>query len=265
MEKIRALVSKELESINRKFSSVLDNNNGVYGEINDFVFRKSKRIRSVLALLYLKNYGKFINEDAISLFMASELIHNASLLHDDVIDDSDIRRESPTLYSKFGSKISILAGDYLVSIAIKELIKLDNEILNIFLNAVSKMSKAEIHQFSRRGENTNLEEYLEIAEGKTASLFEAILESSAILYDLPRTTAKQLGKIFGILFQINNDLQDSSIQNDNINGVMTVRNILGIEKTQILKDNYKEEMRKILAEFKENRYRTAIEDLINGL
>jgi len=265
MERIRALLSKELEELEKNINSILGNNNELFCEINDFVFGKSKRIRSVLTLLYLKNHDISISKDTILLLSAGELIHNASLMHDDVIDNSDIRRGNKTLFKKYGSKISILAGDYLVSKAIKELISYDDVILNIFLNAVSQMSEAEIYQFSKRDKNITVDEYIKIAEGKTASLFEAILESSAILHNLSREKAKTFGKIFGILFQINNDLQDDSIKNDNQNGVKTLLNILGIEKTQILKDNYKEEMRNLLADFKENKYKTAIEDLVKGL
>ena len=188
------------------------------------------------------------------------------MLHDDVIDDSEQRRGEESFNKKFNSKVSILSGDYLLSIAVKYLLKTNNtDILNIFLNTTENMSNAELKQYSNRNKIISLQDYIDIINGKTASLFKAILESAAILTNLDRSTAGYLGEQFGLLFQINNDTQKGSIINDKKNGTCTIIDILGIEKTQGFKDNYKEKMREIIKIFPNNKYSKGLEDLTKTL
>ena len=127
------------------------------------------------------------------------------------------------------------------------------------------MSESEIIQFGNRGREVNLETYLKTAEGKTGSLFEACLSSAAILTGLDKNNAELFGLKFGTLFQINNDLKDESAKNDKENNLMTVADIIGIEKTFDLKDNYKEELSKLLLNVPDNKYKAGIEDLIKLL
>ena len=95
-------------------------------ELKKFVLNGSKRIRSKLALLYIMSNCCIPNDNIYNLLAACELIHNASLLHDDVIDNSDVRREHITIGKKYSQNISILCGDYLVSIAVELLSKINN-------------------------------------------------------------------------------------------------------------------------------------------
>lgn len=266
MDKIRALVIEELNELDNIIFNSFNSNNIILEDLRKFLIGKSKRVRSVLSILYLKANGIDISDKIYDLLTAGELIHNASLLHDDVIDNSEYRRENETLYKKYGSKMSVLSGDYLLSLAVKYLINLNNkDILNEFINVTQKMSSAEVKQFLNRNKDISLDDYLEIIEGKTASLFSAIIKCSAILAGLDKSFAENLGKIFGIIFQINNDLKPESVKNDNLNGVRTAKDILGIEKTLALKDNYKEEMRKLIKYLPNNNYLCGLEDLINLL
>ena len=125
MDKIRALVSEELNNIERRFCNLFEIKNDVFRDLNNFLLGKSKRIRSILSLLYLKSFGKNVTEDVINVLFAAELIHNASLLHDDVIDNSPIRRGERNLYGKYGSKVSVLSGDYVLSIAVENLLRVN--------------------------------------------------------------------------------------------------------------------------------------------
>ena len=127
------------------------------------------------------------------------------------------------------------------------------------------MSEAEIIQFAGRKCDIDIEKYLTVVRGKTASLFRACLKSSAIISGLDTDMSENFAENFGILFQINNDLSPESVENDNQNFTKTAVNIIGIEKTLDLKDNYKEELSKILVNIPENKYKAGIEDLIKLL
>ena len=260
------IVAEDLNKIEAKISNLVTNESDVFNDLELFISEKSKRISSIFSLLYLKLNNTEINDKLINLLSAGELIHNASLLHDDVIDDADLRRGSITLSNKYNSKIAILSGDYLLSFAVECLAQLDNkDILNIFINTTKLMSEAEISQYFLRNKEVTFEEYLKIIYGKTASLFEGILSSASILSGIDVNCAKEFGKNFGLLFQINNDMNHYSKENDEKNGIKTVIDILGIEKTNVLKDNYKQKMREDLNKYSDSQYRRGLEDLINLL
>lgn len=252
---------KELENvkyqIEENFSDPLNEN-----YLKDFILGESKKIRSKLAILYLKAYGCEITDSVYKVLAAGELIHNASLLHDDVLDNADKRRGKTTISKQFSEKISILAGDYLISFAIEKLLQINNEkILDIFKECTKKMSEAEIKQYFLRNSIPLLEEYIDICKGKTSGLFASVIQSCAILCNLQVEKAGQFGEKYGILFQIKNDLNEESAKADKENGIFTVKDILGIEKTAALLDNYQEEMRHLLEEIPDNKYRQELEDL----
>ena len=161
MENIRALVKTELEQV--KF--IIKNLRIEFetSDLKEFLQSDSKYIRSLLGILYLKVHNIDINSDIIKLLSVAELIHNASLLHDDVIDESNIRRGQNTIFNKSGAKLSILYGDYILSLAVEKLLQLNNkEILNIFLNATKDMSSAEILQFKMRAKDITFQDYINI-------------------------------------------------------------------------------------------------------
>jgi len=266
MDKIRALVSDELNMIEERFSNLFEIKNNAFRDLNDFLLGKSKRIRSLICLLYLKSFGKIVQKEIMDVLFSTELIHNASLLHDDVVDNSTIRRGVPNIYYKHGPKISVLTGDYILSIAVEKLLGVNNPaVMHLFLDATKRMSEAEIIQFEGRSGNVSIERYLEIVNGKTASLFRACIKSAALISGLEVSLAERFADNFGIIFQINNDLSPESVENDKNNGTATAIDIIGIEKTLDLKDNYKKELSKVLINIPENCYKKGIEDLIELL
>ena len=266
MDKFRALVSEELSIIDDDLDSIIEQDDCIFSDLRSFLSGNSKRIRSVICLLYLKSQGINVTKKITDLLVAVELIHNASLLHDDFVDSSDLRRGVPTLFKKYGSKLSVLSGDYILSLAVKRLIMLENNgILNLFSDTVKKMSEAEITQYFSRNNEISFEKYLKIISGKTSALFSSCIKSAAVLSGIDSERAFRFGENFGILFQINNDFDSISAENDRFNGVKTAVNIIGIEKTLALKDNYKEELWQILAEIPNNAYKKGIEDLIELL
>ena len=231
-----------------------------------FICSGSKYIRSSLAVLYLKSQNIEITEDLLKILVVGEIIHNASLLHDDVLDEAQTRRGETTIAKKFSSKISVLAGDYLLLNAIEKLLELrDFDIIELFKKCTKQMTEAEIKQYFLRDKIPTEQEYIEICNGKTASLFSAILEACSKISNTDIKQAKAFGKIYGICFQIKNDLDKESSEVDKTNGIYTAKEVLGIEKTQNLLDNYNKEMSKEIEKFPQNIYRESLKDLIDLL
>ena len=234
--------------------------------LKNFVSSNSKFIRSKLAILYLKSQNIEITENIIRIISSGEITHNASLLHDDVIDNAEQRRGISTIAKEYSSKISILAGDYLISTEIEILLELEDfKIIKSFKNCIKKMTEAEFKQYFLRNKFPSKKEYIEICKNKTASLFSTILECCAIHSNIDTQKAKNFGELFGTCFQIRNDLDLNSAKLDQLNGIHTAYDILGIEKTTALLDNYKEKMSNMLKDLPVSIYKEGLEDLINLL
>ena len=260
------LVLNELTLVENRLYSLFKADNSILCEILNFLKLPSKRIRSVLALLYLKANNAGINDEIITVLTVGELIHNASLIHDDIIDSADMRRNSQSLNKKFNPKIAVLAGDFLLSLAGKMLISVKNEtIIANFYNAAKLMTEAEIKQQLLLNKLPDSNEYIDVCKGKTAALFSVLLESCAVLSDLDTNKAKNLGETFGFLFQLKNDIEPNSAMTDKKNGVNTAMEIFGVEKTKALIHNYKEEILGEVEDFPNIIYRRELEELIRKL
>ena len=137
------LVEKEINNLNTLIINTLsDNNNQISNDISDYLSSKSKRIRPTLVFLFAKALGIKITDEINHLACAVELIHNSTLVHDDILDNADTRRGKISLNYKLGNSLSVLAGDILLSIALKELIKFNNvEIIDTFSQAIYLMCK----------------------------------------------------------------------------------------------------------------------------
>lgn len=206
-----------------------------------------KMIRSRLGSLILKSLNTDITDSAITIMTTTELIHTASLFHDDVIDNEKIRRTPNT-----DNKTAVLYGDIILTNAINLLLEInDHEIIKIFNNAIKNMCEGEILQKSQTGTIPALEDYLRKTELKTSSIFAAEMKALAICTNIPSTVSEKLTEfcnLFGIAFQIKNDLEDVlNEQNDLKQGVYTAPFVLtnstaltddAIEKTKRLLDNY---------------------------
>ena len=263
MNNIKNLVSEELSYVDAKINTLIINKN-LDTKLHDFLNASDKRIRSLVLFLYLKSQNYVITKEVLDVAFAGEIVHNASLLQDDIIDESDKRRGLQTFSKEFSPKISLLVGDNLLTEAVSILLKMNNaEILQVFLNSIKMMSSAEITQFFNRGTIPSEEVYINICRGKTASLFEAMFHASAILLKKPEKKFVEFAKLFGIIFQINNDLSPNSEQNDIDNKIYTAKKVLGIEKTKILTHNYLEELRYSIRTISPNKYQEGLEELLN--
>lgn len=187
--------------------------NPLISEINSYLFHKSgKRIRPALLVLCSKLYG-YKGYEHIFMGALVEAIHTASLIHDDIIDNSDMRRGRQTVHSKWGPNISVLLGDYLyiktIGLSLESHYR---EIIQVLTNTSAKMIEGELTEYYMSG-NVDIKEqdYLEIIQKKTASLFSASCQMGAILGNASPKEKQSLadfGMNLGMCFQIIDDLLD---------------------------------------------------------
>lgn len=176
-----------------------------------------KRLRPLFCLA-CSAIVKEINQNSIYLAAAVELIHAATLLHDDVIDESNLRRGSPTANTTWGNKPSILVGDFLFARAFELMVKTGNiKYLDILAVASTKISEGEITQLrTMHSFEISIEEYINIIKKKTAILFESACQTGAMAATENHIQINKLrlfGKYFGIMYQIIDDINDY-ISND---------------------------------------------------
>ena len=178
--------------------------------------QSSKKIRSLLMLALNQTIEPSINPATITLAATIELMHNATLLHDDVVDEAPTRRNNPAVRMRWGNQISILMGDWLLSKALQELSSLHNShFTSIMANAASEITQGEIIQLTNQTIKDGCKNYFNVITLKTASLFSAALEGTALAtgtQDPERLKAyKQCGKHIGIAFQIADDIIDYTV------------------------------------------------------
>lgn len=175
-----------------------------------------KRLRPSLA--YAVARVGFVEEEALDqMAMGVELLHTASLVHDDVVDESDTRRGAATLFTKVGNALAVLVGDYLFSQAAQACVATGNlRVVKLFAETLGAMAQGQIdeaqaHLTSRSWERFSREDYYRTIWGKTASLFVLACEGTAILAGLPEPQVKALrryGESIGLAFQVVDDILD---------------------------------------------------------
>ena len=203
--------------------------------------------------LILKIAG--VNEDSIKLCAVVEMIHAASLLHDDVIDDADTRRGQPSVNALYDNKTSIMFGDILYSRAFTELSQMDKRVAYTISNAVTLLSIGEMIDVDLTNSfNTSYDLYLDMIYKKTASLIEASAKAAAIIAGLDEQKYALYGKNLGLAFQMVDDIlditQDSATlgkpsMHDFVEGKVTIPYLLLHERIQDkarLESLYKKEL-----------------------
>ena len=211
---LRSIVDQKLILVEEKIKSKLSSDvNLVEKMISYHLSTGGKRIRALLTLGSSKlcGYSKGIRD--VNLAACVELIHNATLLHDDVIDKSVIRRGKKTSNSIWGNQSSILVGDYLLSRCFEMMVEDgDLEILKLLSSTSAKIAQGEVLQLEHKGEVDMLEEtYLKIINSKTAILFSAATKVGAMLSKKTEKEKEALefyGKNLGLTFQIADDTLD---------------------------------------------------------
>lgn len=211
------LIEKELKIFETKFKQAASSNVPMLDRIMRYIVkRKGKQLRPMFVFLSAKLCGE-VNESTYRAASLVELLHTATLVHDDVVDDSAERRGFFSVYALWKNKVSVLIGDYLLAKGL--LLSLDNDdfkILKILSDAVRKMSEGELLQMEKsRSLNLNEDVYFEIIRNKTASLLSSACAAGAWSVsgneDLSNRM-KQFGEKVGIAFQIKDDLFDYTSQ-----------------------------------------------------
>ncbi len=279
--KYKQLFSGELSKMDKIILDAVSPREELKTPLLNFLNSPSKRIRPVLAMLYLKALEFEISEDIVKLLSAVEIIHNASLVHDDIIDESEFRRGDKTLSQRFGNKLGVIAGDYLLSLAMGIISNLgDVEILREFSATLKQMCLGEINQNFDLFKIGTIENYIEKSQNKTAYLFKSAIVSPLILSKKSEEIIERASDFalnFGVAFQIRDDLinitksdHSKPYGNDIAEGIYNapviyaggVENLPeGIEKTRILLNNYVEKALLSLEKLPNNDYKTLLVNL----
>lgn len=257
-------VEEKLVLVEEKIKSKLSSKVSLVDEMTSYHLRTGgKRLRALLTLGAAKICGYSKGSRDVNLAACVELIHAATLMHDDVIDNSEIRRGKKTLNSIWGNQSSILVGDYLLSRCFEMMVEDGNlEILKLLSSTSAEISQGEVLQLQHKGEIDMLEEtYLKIITAKTASLFAAATKVGSILSNKESKIKEALefyGKNLGLTFQIADDTLDynselkffgKKIGNDFYEGKVTLPIILLYQKSD---QNEKLELKKIFEKYERN-------------
>jgi geranylgeranyl pyrophosphate synthase len=197
-EELRALSRKELPRLAPLLEHIL--------------LQSGKRLRPALTLLAGRLYGR--NSDRlIAMAMAAELFHTATLVHDDVVDDSGVRRGQPTIHSLWGKGAALLLGDYFFSLSADLVASTRNmRVIEVFTDTLKSVSRGELgHNLSPAEEREKRREYYRWIGAKTASVIAAATKAGGILGGAPEaevTALGEYGRKFGLAFQVVDDILD---------------------------------------------------------
>lgn len=213
MEQARDIVSAEFKAVNELIIAELHSNVPLVENIGHYIIDAGgKRLRPLLVLLSAGIFGP-ISKDHISQAAVIEFIHTATLLHDDVVDISALRRGQPTANATWGNAASVLVGDFLYTRAFQQLVSLgDMEVMTLMANTTNSIAEGEVLQLTKAGDpNTTEADYFSVINNKTAILFAAACASAAILSRQSQATVDSLfqyGTEIGYAFQIVDDVLD---------------------------------------------------------
>ena len=203
----------DLETFQKYFNQSMKSNLRIVDEVAKYLVRhKGKQLRPMMVIVSARTLGE-PSEGSYLAAVVVELLHTATLVHDDVVDEAEIRRGFPTINKIWRNKISILMGDYLLAKSLIIATEIGNlELMNIIANVAKSMSKGELLQIQKsRKLNITEEEYYQLIKDKTASLISACCELGAMTInanDGQRDALKNFGLNLGVAFQIKDDLLD---------------------------------------------------------
>ncbi len=249
-------IEDELRKVEEIMESRLKRGAGFAREIGMHLLKsRGKRIRPALILFSTEAAGGDM-EEAISFSAAVELLHTATLIHDDIVDKSPLRRGLPTINRKWGNDVSVLTGDFLFGEAFLLFVQQRNlSVVGLMANVVSKMCGAEIEQMSNLyNTEEKIEDYFGRVEGKTATFFSSCCQVGPIIAGASNEVTNSLasyGLNLGMAFQILDDVFDligdentlgKPVGCDLMEGILTLPVLLLLEK-----EEYKDELCKIFS------------------
>jgi heptaprenyl diphosphate synthase len=250
--KIAAPIRTELCAVEEKLLRLLDSNDALISEICHYlVDGGGKRLRPLFILLAYRACGGIDAkiEDAIDAAIALELIHSATLLHDDIIDGGMLRRGKPSAYARYGLAASLVAGDYLFCRAFELCGRFEERLVHTAARACLQLTEGEVMEGRMRHRaSANIDDYIAIIIRKTASLFAAGGKVAADLAGAGSETIgemEQLGRAVGLAFQMVDDLLDilgpeekigKPVGSDLRLGVMSLPVVLGLRSNPELQN-----------------------------
>ena len=213
LKNIQEQLRPELEELERIITTTLTSNSELTNSIvTSYLKNKGKLLRPIVTLLSAKFFGG-INDKALQGAAALEMLHNASLIHDDVIDEAKERRGFPTINKVWSNHVAVLVGDFFVTGALRCGVSTgDGRILSALADMGRDLSLGEIDQVDiARNHIIDEETYMRVIRAKTASLFECCAEVGGYANDAPQTAIDELrryARLLGICFQIKDDTFD---------------------------------------------------------
>ncbi len=200
--KLDTLIGKSLDSSNKLMKRVIDN----------YLCHKGKQLRPMLVMLTARLFGE-ISDNVISAAASVEILHNASLIHDDVVDDSDRRHGHETINTLWGNHVAVLVGDFFVSNALQLAVATaDLRVIDTIASLGKKLSLGEMDQiYNARFHELTQEAYFNVISHKTASLFVSCVSMGAYcngVDDDRLDTMRHFAELFGRCFQIKDDIFD---------------------------------------------------------
>jgi len=218
VELIKAPIIENLEKFEALFATAFDTSDNLLGSVfNHLQQRKGKQIRPILVLLSAKLCGK-INEKTYLVAVAFEMLHTASLIHDDVVDNTFERRRQPSVNALFNNKTAVLVGDYLLTTSMDFMARAhDFELTNCLVELGKEITVGELLQLQNAYKEANENNYYDIIRKKTAILFALCMEGGAISTkgsEEQKRTLRAFGENLGICFQIKDDIFDYTAKAD---------------------------------------------------
>lgn len=210
---IRRPIEDNIVVFNEMFAESLSHSDGQLSiALNHIRQRAGKRMRPMLILLMARNFGE-VTETTYRAALGLELLHTASLVHDDIVDESAERRGQASVNALYGNRVAVLVGDYILSTALLNVAKADNNAVVEYLAKLGQvLSNGEILQMTTNGsENISEEAYYSVIKMKTAALFEACCVMGAMSVGASKEdeeAARLFGQQLGIVFQIRDDIFD---------------------------------------------------------
>lgn len=212
-DQIQRNLAPEMEAMNKIIHDFLYTPNALMNEVvSNYLATKGKQIRPMLVILSAKMFGE-VNPDVLHAGAALEMLHNASLIHDDVVDDTSTRRGRPTINSIWGNHLAVLVGDYFVSTALAAGIASGHLTIISALSDLGRvLSLGEIDQIcNAREHHFDEQSYLDMISQKTASLFENCVKMGAEAVNadpLLYSPMLEYARLLGLCFQIRDDIFD---------------------------------------------------------
>lgn len=213
LEAIRDTIAPELEALTRRIDDALGSSNPLMNSVvSGYLKSKGKMIRPILVILTAKLLGE-VNDRVMAGAAAVELLHNASLIHDDVIDESKLRRGRPTVNSRWDNHIAVLVGDFFVSSSLQQALSTDDiRVVSSIANLGRLLSLGEIDQiYNARYHCLDEAAYLEVIRRKTASLFVSCIEIGGYAVGATEqqlAPMRRYAELLGLCFQIKDDIFD---------------------------------------------------------